>query len=192
MTTAKGRTGGKGLFAREQEERNQPPATAFIRSAPRPRRPRRRPRGKKSNHRPLPHQVKKFEAPTPSDSQARRTRALISQVKRRVWSGHNGTAVSTPHAPRLRRSAVKRYVRAVPSRASDARPPANQSRRVVSVGRRLRLARPPIDPEQKIARRFSSGTYVVSPGTSTITKTESPLRQKSLGHGHLRSRCRED
>jgi len=71
------------------------------------------------------------------------------QVKRPVRLGHNGTAVSTPHAPRLKRSALKSYVRAVPSRASSARPPADQGRRAVSVGHGLRLARPPANPERK-------------------------------------------
>ena len=51
--------------------------------------------------------------------------------------------------------------------ARGARPPMDQSRRAVSVGRRPRLARPPTDPEQNIARWFSSGTDSVSPDLNT-------------------------
>ena len=101
----------------------------------------------------------KFEAPTPSVSHARRTRTLISQAKRPIRSGHNGTAVSIPHAPRLKRSALKSYVRAVPSRASGARPPADQGHKAVSVGHSFHLARPLLTPSENrkvvpVGRRF--------------------------------------
>ena len=131
--------GGKGFVAQEREERNQALSGRFYRrGTPRPRPLRRRPRGRKATvvHSPP---GEKFKAPTPFDSRARRTRALISQAKRPIRPVRDGTAVSSPHAPSLKRCAPKSHVRAVPSRASGARP---KSRRVVYVGRKFRLARP--------------------------------------------------
>ena len=119
--------GGKGFVAQEQEEGSQAPSGRFYRrGTPRPRPLRRRPRGRKATvvHSPP---GEKFEAPTPFDSRARRTRALISQAKRPIRPGRDGTAVSSPRAPRLKRSALKSYVRAVPSRGRGARPPADQA-----------------------------------------------------------------
>ena len=106
----------------------------------------------------------KFEAPTPSISHARRTRTLISQAKHPIRSRHDGTAVSSPHAPRLKRSALKSYVRTVPSRqvtldplltkvagrspsGTDSVSPdpvltPSQNRKAVLVRREFRLARP--------------------------------------------------
>ena len=83
-TTAKGRAGGKGFFAREQEEGNQPPVAAFIEGADHGHTIYTKDRGGKEQPSPAPSSGEKFEAPTPSDSHARHTRALISQVKRRV------------------------------------------------------------------------------------------------------------
>ena len=127
------------------------PAAAFIEGAGRGHTSRTEdPWGKEQ---PLPalSPGEKFKTPTsPRFSRPPHARALISQAKRRVRSGHNGTSVSTPHTRCLKRSALKRYVRAVPSRASGARPPADQSRRAVSVRRRFRLARPLADSEQKL------------------------------------------
>ena len=94
----------------EREERNQVPHGGFYRG--RTPRPRRQQKTKRAERATVAHSPpgEKFEAPTPSDSHARRTRALISQVKRPVRSGHDVTAVSSPHAPRLKRSALKSYV----------------------------------------------------------------------------------
>jgi len=178
--TARGRTGGRGFFcARAGGKKPTPRGCFYRRSAPRSRHLRRRPRGKEEQPSPAPSPGEKIKAPTPSDSHARRTRALISQVKRPVRSGHNGTAIYTPHVPRLKRSALKRYVRAVPSRASGARPPADQGRKAVSVGRRFRLARSLADPEQKIARRFPSGADSVSPDPNTTNKSEKPFEVRN-------------
>jgi len=75
---------GKSFFVQEQEERNQVPCDCFYReSVPRPHRPHARSKGKEEQPSPASLQVK-LEAPTPSDSHARRTRALTSQVKRRI------------------------------------------------------------------------------------------------------------
>ena len=65
-------------------------------------------------------------------------------MRRHIRPGHNGTVVPTPHASRLKRGTLKSYVRAVPSRASSARPPAapEPSSRAVPFGRGLRLDRP--------------------------------------------------
>jgi len=121
----------------------------------------------------------KLEAPTPSNSHARRTRTLNSQVKRRIQTGYNGTAVSTPHAPRLKRSALKSYVRAVPSRASGARPPADQGRKAVPVGHRLRLARPLADPERK-SQGGSRWAQILSRPTPILqTNLKKPYRAKN-------------
>jgi len=140
----------QGLFTRERKERNQCPRGCFYRrSRPWPHLSQRRSAGKEQPS-PAPSPGEKFEMPTSPDSHARRTRALISQVKRRVRSGHNGTVVLTLHARCLKRSALKRYVRVVPSEASSARPPTDQSRRAVSIGRRFHLAQPPADSEQKL------------------------------------------
>jgi len=121
----------------------------------------------------------KFEAPTPSDSHARRTRTLISQAKRPIRSGHNGTAVSSSHVPRLKRSVLKSHVRAVPSRASGARPPADQGRRAVPVGRSLRLARPPANPERK-SQGGSRRAQIPSRPTPTLqTSLKKPFEAKN-------------
>jgi len=84
-TTARRRAEGKSFFAQEREEGNQSPRGYFYRrSAPRPHHLHRRSRGKEQPS-PAPSPGEKFETPTPSNFHARRTRALISQVKRRVW-----------------------------------------------------------------------------------------------------------
>ena len=121
------KAGGESFFSQEWEERNQVPRGGFYRgSMPRPHRPQKTKRAKRAT---VAHSPpgEKFEAPTPSDSHARRTRALISQVKRPIRSGHNGTTVLIPHAPRLKKSALKSYVRALPSERSSARLPADQT-----------------------------------------------------------------
>jgi len=142
-------------FLREsRREVIEAPAAAFIEGAHRGHTACTKDQGGKEQASLAPSPGEKFETPTSPDSHTRRMHALISQVKRRVRSGHNGTAVLTPHARRLKRSTLKRYVKAVPSRASGARPPADQSRRVVSVGHRFRLARPPVNPEQKLQGGF--------------------------------------
>ena len=121
----------------------------------------------------------KFEAPTPSDPHARCTRALISQAKRPIRLGHNDTAVSSPHAPLLKRSALKSYVRAVSSRASGARPPADQSRGAVSIGHRLRLARPPTNPEQKSQGGSRQARIPSRPTPILQTNLKKPFRAKN-------------
>ena len=157
---------------RSRRKETNPAAAAFIEGAHHGHATRTQDRGGKEQPSPTPPPGEKLKAPTPSDSHTHRTRALISQVKRRVQTGYNGTAVSTPHAQRLKRSALKRYVRAVPSRASRARPPIDQGRRAVSIGHRLRLARPLADPEQKSARWFPSGADSVSPDPNTTIKSK--------------------
>ena len=158
------KTGGESFFSQEREERNQVPRGGFYRgSTPRPRRQQKTKRAERAT---VAHSPpgEKFEAPTPSDSRARRTRALISQAKRPIQPGRDGTAVSSPHAPRLKRSALKSYVRTVPSRqvtldplltkvaerspsGTDSVSPdpvltPSQNRKAVLVRREFRLARP--------------------------------------------------
>jgi len=122
---AEERAGGKGFVAREREEGNQAPSGHFYRRGkPQPRPCEGGQMGKRAT---VAHSCEKLKAPTSSDSRARRTRALNSQAKRPVQPGRDGTAVSSPHTPRLKRSALKSYVRAVPSRGRGARPPADQA-----------------------------------------------------------------
>ena len=117
--------GGKGFVARERGEGNQAPSGPFYRRGkPQPRPYEGGQTGKRAT---VAHSGEKLEAPTSSDSRACRTRALISHAKRPIQPGRNGTAVSSPHAPRLKRSALKSYVRAVPSRGRGVRPPADQA-----------------------------------------------------------------
>ena len=162
------------MGARAGGKKPTPCGRFYRRSAPRPRRLRRRPKGKEEQPSPALAPGEKFKAPAPSDSHARRTRALILQVKCHFQSGRSGTTVSTPHAPRLKRGALKKYVGA--SRASGARPPADQGRRAVSVRRGLRLARPLADPEQKSARWFLSGADSVLPDPNTTIKSKNLSR----------------
>ena len=141
----------QGRFLRESRRKEiKAPAAAFIEGARHSHISRTEDRWGKEQPSPAPWSGENLEAPTSPDFDAYCTRALISQVKRRIRPGHNGTVIPTSHASRLKRGALKSYVRAVPSRTSGARPPADpeQCRRAVSVGRRLHLARPPIDPEQ--------------------------------------------
>ena len=126
---------------RSERRETRPPAAAFIEGARHDHAPCEE--GQEGGRATVAHSPgEKFEAPTPSDSRARRTRAFISQVKRPIQPAQDGTAVSTPHAPRLKRSALKSYVRAVPSRGRGARPPADQASQ-----EGLRRAQFPVSPD---------------------------------------------
>jgi len=64
-TAAKRRAGGRGFFAREQEERNQPPAAAFIEGAHHGHTACTQDRGGKEQPSPASHQVKNSKRPLP-------------------------------------------------------------------------------------------------------------------------------
>ena len=154
------------MWHRSERKETIPTAAAFIEGGePRPR-PCEEGQARERERATVAHSGEKLKAPTPSNSRARRTHALISQAKRPIQQGRDGTAVSSPRAPRLQRSALKSYVRAVPSRGRGARPPADQASqeghrrtqfptrptpsrpraevaRWSPVGHRFRLARPP-------------------------------------------------
>jgi len=183
----------RALLRRSRRKETKSPAAAFIEGGHHGHTTRAEVQGEKRATVAQFTPGEKFEAPTPSNSHARCTRTLISQAKRPIRSGHNSTAVSIPHAPRLKRSALKSYVRALPSKGAALDPPLTKRRTAVSVGRGFRLTRPHDDPERKIARRFLLGADSVSPDPDAANKSRKPFQgQKSPGHGHLRSRGCED
>ena len=179
------------MLRRSERKETKPPAAAFIEGAHHDHAPCEE--GQEGGRATVAHSPgEKFEASTPSDSRAPRTRAFISQVKRPIHPARDGTAVSTPHAPRLKRSALKSYVRAVPSRGRGARPPADQASQE---GLRRAQFSPRPTPSRN-CKAVSRRAQIPSRPTPTLQnefEKKAFRGPKSPGHGHLRSRgCETD
>ena len=155
------------MLRRSERKESKPPAAAFIEGARHDHAPCEE--GQEGGRATVAHSPgEKFEAPTPSDSRARRTRAFISQVKRPIQPARDGTAVSTPHAPCLKRSALKSYVRAVPSTGRGARPPANQASQEGLRRTQFSVSTDPIKTPSESCKAVSRRAQIPSRPTPTL------------------------